>query len=55
MIKLRICLEVFDAGLLDTHIILWALTNDEKLPQKARTIISGEENKICYSTASVWR
>lgn len=40
--------------LLDTHIILWALTNDERLPQKARMIISQGENEICYSTASVW-
>ncbi|MCM1183186.1 MAG: type II toxin-antitoxin system VapC family toxin [Roseburia sp.] len=40
--------------LLDTHIILWALTNDSKLPQKAGTVISQSENKIWYSTASVW-
>lgn len=40
--------------LLDTHIILWALTNDERLPQKAKTIISKSENEIWYSTASVW-
>lgn len=40
--------------LLDTHIILWALTNDERLPQQARIIISQSENEICYSTASIW-
>lgn len=32
--------------LLDTHIILWALTNDERLPQKAGMIISKTENEI---------
>lgn len=40
--------------LLDTHIILWALTNDERLPQKAEMIISKTENEIWYSVASVW-
>ena len=40
--------------LLDTHIILWAITNDNRLPQKAIAIISQKENEICYSTASVW-
>lgn len=40
--------------LLDTHIILWAITDDERLPQKARMIISREENEIWYSTASIW-
>lgn len=40
--------------LLDTHIILWALTNDERLPQKAGMIISKTENEIWYSAASVW-
>lgn len=40
--------------LLDTHIILWALTDDEKLSQKARNIILSKENEIYYSTASIW-
>lgn len=40
--------------LLDTHIILWALTNDERLSEKAKSIISKNENDIYYSTASVW-
>ncbi len=40
--------------LLDTHILLWALTNDSKLPEQAREIISDEQNDIFYSTASVW-
>lgn len=40
--------------LLDTHIILWAVTDDERLPEKARFIISQSENEIYYSTASIW-
>lgn len=40
--------------LLDTHIILWALTDDEKLSEKARMIILSDENEIYYSTASIW-
>lgn len=40
--------------LLDTHIILWALADDEKLSQKARNIILSKENEIYYSTASIW-
>lgn len=40
--------------LLDTHILLWALTDDKKLPDKARSMILSEGNDIYYSTASVW-
>lgn len=40
--------------LLDTHIIMWALSNDERLPREAEKIISRKENEIYYSTASVW-
>lgn len=38
-------------ALLDTHIILWALTEDKKLPQKAKEIISRRDIEIYYSTA----
>ena len=40
--------------LLDTHILLWALTNDERLPIKARELILNNENNIFYSIASIW-
>ena len=40
--------------LLDTYIILWALTDNEKLPQKANMIIYRKDNEIYYSTASIW-
>ena len=40
--------------LLDTHILLWALTEDARLPAKAREMILDEKNAIYYSTVSVW-
>lgn len=40
--------------LLDTHILLWALSNDPKLPSKARMIIEKDGNDIYYSVISIW-
>ncbi len=40
--------------LLDTHIILWALTDDVKLSQKSRKLIENEQNTIFISLASIW-
>ena len=40
--------------LLDTHIALWAISNNVKLSEKARELILDEKNDIYYSTASVW-
>ena len=40
--------------LLDTHILLWALTEDTRLPEKARGMILDEKNAIYYSVVSVW-
>lgn len=40
--------------MLDTHIILWALNNNPKLPNRARTLILDEKNEIYYSSASIW-
>ncbi|MBD5452340.1 MAG: type II toxin-antitoxin system VapC family toxin [Lachnospiraceae bacterium] len=40
--------------LIDTHIAIWAVLNDPKLPNKAKDIILDETNEIFYSTASVW-
>ena len=40
--------------LLDTHMVIWALTNDPQLSYKAREMISNPENVICYSTVSLW-
>lgn len=40
--------------LLDTHIIIWALTNSPKLPQEAKELILQPENDIYFSVISLW-
>lgn len=40
--------------LLDTHILLWVLTDDPKLSIKARTLIENEDNEIFYSIVTPW-
>ena len=40
--------------LLDTHIILWALTDDSKIPMEAKKLIEDESNDIYFSLASAW-
>jgi len=39
--------------LLDTHIYLWAVIDDEKLTTKAREIIT-QANEVFVSSASIW-
>lgn len=40
--------------LLDTHIILWWLTDPKQISPKASKIISDKENSIFISNASLW-
>ena len=40
--------------LLDTHILIWALTNHPLLPEKAKKIIMDSNNEIYYSIVSLW-
>lgn len=40
--------------LLDSHILIWTLFADEKLPREAYMIINNPENEIYYSAASAW-
>ena len=40
--------------LLDTHILIWALNEDPRLPEKARTLILDEGNTVYYSVVSIW-
>ena len=40
--------------LLDTHILIWALNDDPRLPEKAREFILDPDNAIYYSSISVW-
>lgn len=40
--------------LLDSHIAIWALTNDVRLSERARDLILDENNELLVSAASVW-
>ena len=40
--------------LLDTHILLWWLSDDPKLAKNARDIIANPENDVLVSPASAW-
>lgn len=40
--------------LLDTHILLWALADSDKLPAQARLLIEDPENTIYYSVVCPW-
>ena len=39
--------------LLDTHIMLWAMTNDPRLSKVAREIREDEQNEVYFSVASL--
>jgi PIN domain nuclease of toxin-antitoxin system len=40
--------------LLDTHVLLWWLTNDRKLSKAIAGILSSEENDVAVSAAAIW-
>lgn len=40
--------------LLDTHIILWMISDDKRLSQKAKAIIKENFDSVYYSIASMW-
>ena len=40
--------------LLDTHIAMWAVVDDPKLPASARDLISDTDNEVMISVASLW-
>jgi len=40
--------------LLDTHIALWAIVDDPRLPKAAAALIRDETNEIIVSAASIW-
>ena len=39
--------------IIDTHILLWYLFDDDQLPENAEQAIEGD-NEICVSIASLW-
>lgn len=40
--------------LLDTHTLLWILTDDKKLSKTVKELFLSEENEIYISVASIW-
>ena len=40
--------------LLDTHILLWSLSEDERLSDRAKEVILEQANSLYYIVVSVW-
>jgi len=40
--------------LLDTHLLLWAAAEPNKLSPEAASMISNENNRLYFSAASIW-
>lgn len=40
--------------LLDTHLLLWALAEPERLGPDLRTLIEDPEHEVLFSAASIW-
>ena len=40
--------------LLDTHVLLWALSAPEQIPERERGVLEDGANRVLYSAASVW-
>jgi PIN domain nuclease of toxin-antitoxin system len=40
--------------LLDTHLLLWAAGDPDRLSPAARTLIEAPENELFFSAASLW-
>lgn len=40
--------------LLDTHVVLWWLSDDDRLSESARRLIANPGNHVAVSAASVW-
>ncbi len=40
--------------LLDTHILLWAASEPQRLSAKARTLLLDPSNQLVFSAASLW-
>ena len=40
--------------LLDTHVLLWAAGQPERLPPKARRLMGDPRNELIFSAASLW-
>lgn len=40
--------------LMDSHIVIWAISDDARFSREAREIITDRKNDVYYSAASVW-
>jgi PIN domain nuclease of toxin-antitoxin system len=40
--------------LLDTHLLLWAAGEPQRLSKRARTLIDNPDNELLFSAASLW-
>ncbi len=40
--------------LLDTHVLLWAAANPEKISPSVRTQLEDPQNQLYFSSASIW-
>lgn len=40
--------------LLDTHLLLWAAGQADRLPEAARALLCDEQNELIFSAASLW-
>lgn len=40
--------------LLDTHLLLWAADNIERVPPGARALMSDPQNELLFSVVSLW-
>ncbi len=40
--------------LLDTHAVIWFITDDKKLPEKIKTQIENTKNDVLVSMVSLW-
>jgi PIN domain nuclease of toxin-antitoxin system len=40
--------------LLDTHVLLWALSDSKRLAKEARELIESADNEVLFSAASIW-
>ena len=40
--------------LLDTHVVLWALADSDRLSARARALLADADNEFWVSSASVW-
>lgn len=40
--------------LIDTHLLLWAAGDPDRLPSRARAVLDDVTNEILFSAASIW-